>query len=268
LSSCALPEAARAHTLFGQGTTFMAPPSFSIVIAGIFLVAGFVKGVIGLGLPTVSVGLLGLMMTPSQAAAIVVLPSLVTNVWQCGGKGFSALLWRIWPMLAGIAVGTFIGAILLPHGGTEEATIWLGIALAIYAGLGLFKLHFVVPPRAEWWLGPLIGVGTGIVTVATGVFVLPCVPYVQALQMDRDKLVQAMGISFTVSTITMAAALAHAGAMSGSIAGVSLIALAAGLAGMVLGQIVRGKVAAKTFRLCFFIGLLLLGAHLALRSVM
>ena len=223
---------------------------------------------IGIGLPTVAVGLLGLMMTPSQAAAILVLPSLVTNVWQAACR-------RPLPLVVARS-GRCSWALprhvrrrgVLPHGGTGEATIWLGIALAIYAGLGLFKLHFVVPPRAEWWLGPLIGAGTGIVTVATGVFVLPCVPYVQALQMDRDKLVQAMGISFTVSTITMAAALAHAGAMSGSIAGVSLIALAAGLAGMVLGQIVRGKVAAKTFRLCFFIGLLLLGAHLALRSVM
>ena len=60
-------------------------------IAGAFLLAGFVKGVIGLGLPTVSVGLLGLLMTPAQAAAILVVPSLVTNVWQAAVGGG---LWR------------------------------------------------------------------------------------------------------------------------------------------------------------------------------
>lgn len=237
------------------------------LIAGVFALAGFVKGVIGLGLPTVSVGLLGLMMTPAQAAAIVVMPSFVTNVWQCAGRGLVATLWRLWPMLVGIGVGTWIGAVLLPNGSSGEATIWLGVALAIYAGLGLFKLHLVVPPRAEWWLGPLVGAATGVVTVATGVFVLPCVPYVQALKFDRDQLVQALGLSFTVSTVTMAAALFHAGEMRGSLAGPSLIALGAGLAGMTLGQIVRGMVPAKTFRLVFLIGLLLLGLHLALHGL-
>ncbi|HKS85136.1 MAG TPA: sulfite exporter TauE/SafE family protein, partial [Pseudolabrys sp.] len=74
--------------------------------AGAFLLAGFVKGVVGLGLPTVSIGLLGLMMTPSQAAAIVVVPSLVTNVWQAvSGGGVVSLTRRLWPMLAGICIG-------------------------------------------------------------------------------------------------------------------------------------------------------------------
>ena len=70
-------------------------------IAGAFLLAGFVKGVIGLGLPTVSIGLLGLLMTPAQAAAILVVPSLVTNVWQAVvGGGFLALArrWRCYRM--------------------------------------------------------------------------------------------------------------------------------------------------------------------------
>ncbi len=70
--------------------------------AGAFLLAGFVKGVIGLGLPTVSIGLLGLLMTPAQAAAILVVPSLVTNIWQAVvGGGLIALARRLWPMLVG-----------------------------------------------------------------------------------------------------------------------------------------------------------------------
>ena len=76
-------------------------------IAGAFLLAGFVKGVIGLGLPTVSIGLLGLLMTPAQAAAILVVPSLVTNIWQAAvGGGLLALARRLWPLLAGICIGT------------------------------------------------------------------------------------------------------------------------------------------------------------------
>ena len=255
--------------LYDRGSAPLDEIWFLAVVAGVFCVAGFVKGVIGLGLPTVGVGLLGLIMTPAQAAAIVIVPSFVTNVWQCfAGGGVTALLKRLWPMFAGIGVGTFLGALALPHGGGAQAAVWLGVALMAYAGLGLFNIHFRVAPRAEWWVGPSIGVLTGAITVATGVFVLPAVPYIQALNFERDKLVQALGLSFTVSTVTLAVALAHAGEMTRSVAWPTLIGLGAGLIGMMLGQVVRGKVKAATFRLCFFLGLLMLGLHLALRGLL
>lgn len=239
------------------------------VVAGAYVLAGFVKGVIGLGLPTVAIGVLGLMMTPAQAAAILVVPSLVSNIWQFAvGGGLVALLRRLWPLLAGICVGTFFGIVLLPNASGEQATVWLGVALAVYAALGLFKVHFSVLPRAEVWLGLLVGIATGVITVATGVFALPGVPYVQALHMERDRLVQALGLSFTVSTVTLAAALSHAGEINASLAGPSLTALGAALIGMWLGQLVRGRIRPETFQLCFFLGMLGLGAHLALRGLL
>ena len=160
------------------------------------------------------------------------------------------------------------GAVLLPHDATGQATIWLGVALALYAALGLLNVHFKVPQRAETWLGLVMGAATGAITVATGIFVMPGTPYVQALQFERDKLVQALGLSFTVSTVTLALALAYAGQIHPSLAGASLVALLAALVGMLFGQLVRGRVRAETFRLWFFIGLLLLGGHLALRGLL
>lgn len=245
--------------------------SWSILglIAAAFLLAGFVKGVIGLGLPTVAIGLLGLVMTPAQAAAILVVPSLVTNIWQAAaGGGMLALARRLWPLFAGICIGTIIGSTLLPNGGSSQATVWLGVALVIYAGLGFSRVHFKVPARAELWPGLVMGVLTGAITVATGVFVLPAVPYIQALDFDSHKLVQALGLSFTVSTVTLALALSHAGEMRLALAGASLAALVAALVGMGLGQLLRGKVRPQTFRLWFFLGLLALGLHLALRGLL
>ena len=236
-------------------------------IAGAFLLAGFVKGVIGLGLPTVSIGLLGLLMTPAQAAAILVVPSLVTNIWQAVvGGGLLALVRRLWPLLAGICIGTALGVIVLPHDDNGRATLWLGLALVVYAALGLVKVEFSVPRHAETWLGLLMGAATGAITVATGIFVMPGTPYIQSMEFDRDRLVQALGLSFTVSTFTLAAALAHTGHVQTSLAWPSIVALVAALVGMALGQLTRGKIKAETFRLCFFIGLMLLGLHLALRG--
>ena len=238
-------------------------------IAGTYLLAGFVKGVIGLGLPTVAIGLLGLLMAPAQAAAILIGPSMVTNVWQgAAGGGVLALARRMWPLLTGICIGTIIGVVLLPSGSSAGATAWLGVALVVYAGLGLVNIEFKVPPRNESWLGMLAGIATGAITVATGIFAIPGVPFIHALGFDRHKLVQALGLSFTVSTITLAMALGYAGEMRLSLAGPATVALGAAAVGMWLGQAVRGKVKAETFRRCFFIGILLLGAHLALRGLL
>src|SRR6267142_1872615 len=83
--------------------------------------------------------------------------------------------------------------------GFVKGVIGLGIVLALYGVLGLSSLQFSVPARLEPWLSPLIGVITGLVTAATGVYIIPSAPYLQAIGLQKDDLVLAMGISFTVS---------------------------------------------------------------------
>ena len=240
-----------------------------------FLLAGFVKGVVGMGLPTVAVGLLGLVMPPAKAAALLVVPSLVTNVWQLAtGPGIGMLLRRLWPMLVGFCAGAAMGAGNLSSDGADlssdgagRAGMLLGMALVVYALIGLFARRLTVPPRYEPWLSPVIGVMTGVITASTGVFVIPAVPYLQALDLRKDELVQALGLSFTVSTIALAVVLAVDGSFRPAVAAVSFLALLPALGGMFAGQWLRARIRPETFRKCFFAGLLLLGAHLALRTL-
>jgi uncharacterized membrane protein YfcA len=224
--------------------------------------------VIGMGLPTVAIGLLGLVMPPAQAAAILVIPSLATNIWQLlAGPAFGALIVRLWPMMLGICLGTWAGAGVLTGSNSALASTLLGVALLVYAAVGLFARRFHVPETMERWLNLPIGIGTGLVTGATGVFVLPAVPYLQALKLEREDLIQALGLSFTASTVAMGAVLWDEGVFALSLMGVSLLALLPALAGMWLGTWLRSRIAADTFRRLFFLGLLLLGAHLSLRGV-
>ncbi len=244
-------------------------PATLVGLTLVFILAGFVKGTIGMGLPTVAIAFLTLLMPPAEAATILILPSFVTNVWQLAiGPRLGDLARRLWPLLAAatlatIAAGRWIGAVSSPATLTA-----LGAAIVLYAIIGLAPLRLEVPARHEFWLGPLVGAATGIMTALTGVFVIPAVPYLQGLRLKPDALVQALGLSFTLSTIALAIALADAGQFQLPTAGASLLALAASLGGMFLGQRVRARLQPKTFRLCFLIGLLLLGAHLTLRSVL
>ncbi|WP_343726056.1 sulfite exporter TauE/SafE family protein [Herbaspirillum huttiense] len=234
------------------------------VSLAVFLLAGFVKGVIGLGLPTVAVGLLSLVMPPVQAAALLILPSMVTNGWQLAtGGAFLMLAKRLRTLLAGVVIGTLAGAGFMRGDGGRHAIVVLGVALMLYALAGLAAWTPTVLPQRERWWSPVIGLATGLVTAATGVFVIPVVPYLQALGLPRDQLIQALGLSFTVSTLALAVNLGQGGAFSAGVGWASLIVLVPALLGMAIGTRVRTWVRPATFRRCFFIGLLLLGVHLA-----
>jgi uncharacterized membrane protein YfcA len=237
-------------------------------IFGVFLLAGFVKGVIGLGLPTVAIAVLGLTMPPAQAAALLVVPSLVTNIWQSwAGPALRRLLLRLWPMFAGICFGTWASAGIITRSDSAMVSAGLGVALVVYAALGLSKVHFFVPARSEIWLAPVVGIATGVVSGATGIFTLPAVAYLRAIGLEKDELVQALGLSFTVSTAALGVVLMDSGALQMTEMAISIASLVAALIGMGLGQIVRERIRPERFQLFFFIGLLLLGAHLALRGI-
>jgi uncharacterized protein len=248
---------------------FSLDSSFGVLaIGGTFLIAGFVKGAIGMGLPALAMGLLGVVMAPAQAAAILVVPSLVTNVWQLvAGPSFLALIRRLWVMMAGVCIGTWIGAGLLTGGNSRRVAIALGVVLLLYGCVGLAAVRIRVPTGAELWLSPVIGVTTGFLTGATGVFSIPAVPYMEALGLEKENLVQALGLSFTVSTVALGLSLAGGGVLQLSVAGAASLGLASALVGMLLGQWLRIRISADTFRRAFFLGLIVLGGYLALRNV-
>ncbi|AVJ29649.1 sulfite exporter TauE/SafE family protein [Achromobacter spanius] len=244
-------------------------PALLAAVVAVFILAGVVKGVVGLGLPTISMALLALVMAPAQAAALLIVPSLITNLWQAlPWVTMRAVLRRIAGMQAGVCVGTVAGALWLGPPSGEWAGICLGLALVAYAAWGLFGTPPTVLPRHEPWVGIAVGTVTGVITAATGVFVIPAVPYLQALKLDKDALIQAMGISFTVSTVALAAGLWLNGGYTAGAASASLLMLLPALAGMALGQRLRNRLSPRTFKLCFMISLALLGAYQAGRGLL
>lgn len=244
------------------------PAAMIAAITLTFFVAGLAKGVTGMGLPTVAMGVLGALLSPLAAAGLLLVPSFVTNVWQlAAGPSFGVLARRLWPMMAAIVAGTVIGAALLAEGGRGATTAALGWALVAYALYTLLARQLAVPRRLERLLSPLIGTATGLVTGATGVFVIPAVPYLQALGLAKDDLVQALGLSFTVSTLALAIGLGTRGAVAVDTIALSVAAVLPALAGMWAGQRLRARISPSAFRRFFLIALLLLGLEMALRPL-
>ena len=194
----------------------------------------------------------------------------IRDRWQIFGPGWWTLVRRMATMLAGVCLGIAAGAGWLTGqgGGSARVTAALGVALIAYALLGLLKVRLHVPAQYERWLSPVVGLATGLVTAASGVFVIPAVPYLNALGLEKEDLVRALGISFLVSTIALALSLRSGGALEMGNAVGSLLALLPALLGMALGQWVRLRVQPDVFKKVFFSGLLALGGYLVLRSAL
>ena len=239
-----------------------------IFIAAAFLFAGFIKGVIGLGLPTVSMGLLAVTMQPSHALAIVIVPAVVTNIWQTFvGPYLRDIVRRLWPLMAGTVVGIWLNAGMLTGPHARYGSIVLGVLLVTYAIVGLSRFSFTVAPRHEKWIGGIVGLLTGVVSAATGVQVIPSMPYMQAIGMEKDELVQALGVFFTVATVALAFSLTSAGLLSAATALPGAVAMGAAFAGMFVGQLVRSRMQPEAFRRWFLIAMILLGLYLAASAV-
>ncbi|WP_407148569.1 sulfite exporter TauE/SafE family protein [Bradyrhizobium sp. ORS 86] len=235
-----------------------------IFIAFAFLLAGFVKGTLGLGLPTVAMGLLAVTMPPGQAIAIVIVPAIVTNIWQTFvGPYLRDILKRLWPLMVGTVVGIWLNAGLLTGPYAAYGTVILGLLLVIYAIVGLSKFRFKVARRDEKWIGGIVGVMTGLISAATGVQVIPSMPFMQAIGMERDELVQALGVFFTTATVALAFNLTAAGLLTAATALPGAVAMAASFVGMFIGQAVRSRMEPDVFRRWFLISMILLGIYLA-----
>ena len=233
------------------------------VIAGVFLLAGTVKGVIGLGLPTVSLGLLTAFSGLETAMALMLAPSFVTNLWQAvsGGNGRAALR-KIWPFLAMATVAILPGVAIATHWDSNVLTMILAILLVIYGVSGLTRPALKLPPHWDRWAGPLGGGINGILTGLTGSFVVPGALYLQARLESRDELIQAMGILFTVSTGTLALALLWQGKLLPDVGVASALSVVPAIAGMVAGRAIRQRLSETAFRKVFFAVLIVLGAYL------
>jgi uncharacterized protein len=230
--------------------------------------AGFVKGFIGLGMPTTATGLLTIAMAPAQAAALLVVPNVAANVWQAlDGKRLWPLLRRFWPMLASIAIGSAPGAGFLAHDTSGRATSVLGVLLCLYAVFSVLSPRLQVPPKAEWWLGPLVGAATGWLAVLTGVFVVPIGPYLNALSLEPDELIQALGLAMLTSAAAIGIALVRENALPVLMLGASLAALMPAGLGLVAGQWLRQRTRPAVFGRVFALALLAIGLHLVVRNV-
>lgn len=239
-----------------------------LIILAVYLLAGFVKGVVGMGLPLVSVGLLTAIIGLQPAIALLVVPALLTNIWQgFSGKNTARLFRRFWTLYIPTMIFAWPGTMALKHVEVGYLSGLLGVLLVIYTVLSLLRVTFNVPSDWEGRLNPFVGAVSGVLAGLTGAFTVPGVIYLQSTRLSREELVQAMGMIFTLSAIGLSIALSGQNLLTAQLGMLSTFAVLPAVVGMAIGTNIRKKTSERSFRRIFLIALGILGAYIVITSV-
>jgi len=239
-----------------------------ILVTATFLLAGTVKGVIGMALPTVSLGILAATVGLKEAIILMLVPSFATNVWQAvvGGR-LLALLKRLWSVLASMAVGIWFATAALAMADTSILAALLGATLVVYAIVGLTTPGLPEPGGMEPAISPIVGGTTGVLAGLTGSTVIPIVPYLQAMRLPRDELIQAMGICFSWAALGIGVALGGRSLFPPELGLLSAIGVIPAFIGMAFGQKLRKRLSEQRFKQVLFVSMAILGVYIAGRAL-
>ncbi len=235
----------------------------------VFLVAGTVKGLVGLGLPTITIALTSLVLPLTEAIALIALPTVVTNIWQAAvGGRFRYIVRRHWPLIVPLMVALYLTMWLAGQRGPSWASLVLGLVLVVYGAMGLGRLRLRLTPDLEKPLAPVIGVISGFIAALVGVPVIPLMPYLQALEIRPAELVQTLGIVLCATSLTLTGSLLHFGLLDGPHALLSAGAIVPSMAGMWIGQRIRAGLSVEQFRVAVFAALTLTGLYTMLSRLL
>ncbi|WP_417684184.1 sulfite exporter TauE/SafE family protein [Roseibium sp.] len=247
----------------------MDSPILIPLIIGVFFLAGLVKGIIGLGLPTVALSLMTVTTNLPTAMALMLVPTFTTNLLQAvTGGHLAVVLKRIWLFLVCATVTVWLGTLVLKDANLSLMSALLGAVLVIYALMGFSGFSFQTPSAREKPFGILLGSINGILTGMVGSYAVPGVIYLQSLGLARDPFVQAMGLLFLGSTIALGASLSGTGLMDGEMGMMSAAATVPAIAGFFCGQAIRKRLSEALFRTLFYCGILALGLFIVVRVLL
>lgn len=244
-------------------------PEIVAMVVGTFLLAGFIKGVIGMGLPVVALAFLASTLGVRESLTIMLIPGIATNTYQAlAGPAFGMLIGRMWSFLAAACIGIWFGVAVLAGAKSTTLIALLGITLCVYCAVATFKVQMPPPGKREPWMSPAMGGLGGVMFGMTGIIIVPGILYLQTLGFRRDVFVQALGITFVTITLALGASLIGRSLMTEDLALMSLTALIPTAAGLALGQRYRHHISEERFRRIFFVALFVIGLDMLRRALL
>jgi uncharacterized membrane protein YfcA len=242
--------------------------SLVLIAATAFLLAGTVKGIAGIGLPTASIAFMTLFLDPRTAIALVLFPMLGSNLWQMirGGE-FRRTVRRYRLFAAILFLGVGITALSTQNASDRALLAILGVAVLIFVGVSWKKLLPALPDRHDRLAQMGFAAFAGVIGGMTAAWAPPMAMYLHARGVDKDEFIRATGFLISVGSIPLVAAYAQLGFLTGDLATISLAMLLPTLIGFTAGEFLRRRMSVEAFRNVLLILFFFLGLNLIRRSI-
>ena len=245
------------HTLHVEPASIVAAVIFSLIAAG------FLKGIIGVGMPVVALPLLSLFIDIKSAAMLLSMPLILSNLPQAleGGKTGRCLM-QLTPVLLGMIPGLFLGVRLLLAIDASVAKIIAGLVLIGVACVTLFAPKLALQPRLFLPAGIAFGFFGGILGGIAAMAGPPVFIYLLAKGLRGQAFTKQASLYLVVSSGLLAILLTASPQFNWRDVAVSAAALLPVALGMYVGQQMRDRIAPETFKKLVLIAVIAAGAEL------
>lgn len=231
------------------------------------LLGGTVKGVLGVGFPLLAVPMMSLAVPTVEAAALVTVPVVFSNLWQAREGGSLRLRFgRYWPLVAMLFAGTALGAWGLATWDARWSKLVLAAVVLAFVGLRITRPHFHVAPAYERPAGAAAGFLGGVIGGTTVMFGPVIIMYMSALRLPRDEFVGSIALIYLLGTAAFLIAFSSFGHFTRELLTASAIAVVPVGAGLAIGRSVRARIRQQVFERALLAVLVVIGANLLYRA--
>ncbi len=250
--------------MFGYDLTVLA------IVAVAFLFGGFAKGVTAVGMPIFAVAIMASTLEPRLALASLIMPAVVTNLWQTiRAEDFFRPLRRFWPMIACFMVTMLIFARVMAGLDTKMLFAILGGVLVLFSVLNMWRPQGEpLSPATERWAGPLAGLLGGALGGLTTIWGPPMVIFLVMLRLDKDEFVRTVGFIWSLGVIPLTIGYWQNGVLNAETLPISLYACVPALLGTIFGEYARRFINQDLVRKVMIGLLLIIGLNLIRRGLM
>jgi uncharacterized protein len=244
-------------------TLYFEPASIIAAVVCSLIVAGFLKGIIGVGMPVVALPLLSLFIDIKSAAMLLSMPLIFSNLPQAleGGKTGRCLV-QLMPVMLGMIPGLFLGVRALLALDASVAKMIAGLVLMGVAGVTLLAPKLELQSRLVLPTGITFGFFGGILG---GIAAMPgplVFIFLLAKGLRGQAFTKEASLYLVVSAGVLAILLTASRQFNWLDVSVSMAALLPVVLGMSIGQHMRDKIAPETFRKLVLIAVIAAGADL------
>ena len=234
----------------------------------VFLLAGTIKGVVGIGMPTTSIGVMSQFTDPRLAITLAVFPIVVANGWQMYRAGnILGTVRRYWIFGAVLGVVLLATSLLATSISTTILVTLLGIMIVLFSITSLALKPPILPEKYDRIGQVVAGTLAGISGGLTAIWGPPMIIYFLSRRLDKDEFVRASSVLLLAGSIPLLIGYINNGLLDGPTATLSAILVIPTLLGFTLGELVRRRLGSEKFRTLVLILFLLMGLNLLRRAL-